>query len=112
MAFKKIEPALWKPEKEGDEITGVLIKKDYGVGEYESTLYSVETEAGKFVNFFGGKVLDGKMAYVKDGDRIKVIFKGKVKKKYNNYEVYIDDEKQEEKEEEKSEEERKGVFSS
>lgn len=93
MVFKTIEPQFWKPESEGDEITGVLLRVDEDAGKFKSKIYHIETENGKQISLFGSTVLDDKISYVTIGDKIKIVFKGKVKGKdseYNNYEVQKD----------------------
>jgi hypothetical protein len=94
MVFKLIDPQMWKPENDGDEIVGTLIRIEEGVGKYESKAYHIETEGEKQLSIFGSKVLDDKMSYVTVGDKIKIVYKGEVKGKestYKNYEVYIDE---------------------
>lgn len=79
MEYKKIEPSIWKPEKEGDEIEGVLI----GVKDskkFDNKIYQVESD-GNQVIIFGTTVLDDRMSYLKPGDPFKIIFKGTEKSK-------------------------------
>jgi hypothetical protein len=81
MDFVKIEPNVWKPEKSGDEITGVLIGKEDSK-KYENKVYHLETKVGSLVEqkvVFGTTVLDDRMGYIKVGDTVKIVFKGTVK---------------------------------
>jgi hypothetical protein len=96
MAFQPINPQFWKQEKEGDEITGTLVRVEDSKGKYKSKIYHIITEQGAPFSFFGSTVLNDKMAYVVPGDKIKVVFKGKKKSEdekseYNDYEVFKDD---------------------
>lgn len=94
--WKKIEPELWRPLEEGDEISGILIGIDEDIGKFGSTIYHIETEAGKQLNFFGSTVLTDKMKYVKVGDKIKIVFKGKRvsdRGEYNDFDVFKSTEK-------------------
>ena len=95
MVYRKIEPGIWKPEKEGDQIIGILVGKENDIGKFKSKVYHLNSDAGEQLSIFGSAVLDDKMSYIKIGDKIKIIFKGKVQGKdasYNNYEVYKDEE--------------------
>ena len=79
--WKTIEPGVWKPEKEGDNIIGVLINKepkDEQTGF--SARYYLENEKGMFF-VWGSTVLDDRMQYVKAGQKTKITFEGKTKNK-------------------------------
>ncbi len=78
MAYQEIEPKIWKPEKDGDFVEGVLITKQEDVGENESMLYGLETSDG-VKNVWGSAILDERMSFVKIGDKIKITFKGLAK---------------------------------
>ena len=75
MEYEKIEPDIWKPEKEGDEIAGVLVSIDDNVGQHGSKMYHLETEKGQ-TSVWGSAVLDDRMQYVKPGDNVKIVYKG------------------------------------
>lgn len=95
MAYKKIEPNVWKPEKEGDEIEGILVSVTPDTGKFKSTIYHVE--CGKEQKaVWGSTILDDRMKFVKEGDKIKIVFKGKGKntkgQEINLYEVFKDEE--------------------
>ncbi len=96
MAFKSVDPIIWKHEKEGDSLTGWLMSVHPESGKYKGTAYNIE-EMGteqKFV-VFGNNVLDDKMSFLKKGVLLKIVFKGKKesanKQMYNDYEVFVDD---------------------
>jgi len=69
----EIEPNVWKPEKEGDEIQGVLVNVSQSK-RYENKVYHIETTEGQKV-VFGTTVLDDRMAYVKVSEFVKIIYK-------------------------------------
>jgi len=81
--WKTIEPGVWKPEKEGDQIMGVLVSKepkDENTGL--SARYYLETQEGMFF-VWGSAVIDDRMQYVKTGDKVRITFEGKTTNKRN-----------------------------
>jgi len=79
--WKTIEPGVWKPEKENEQITGVLVSrepKDEISGL--SARYYLETKAGMFF-VWGTAVLDDRMKYVKIGQKVRITFGGKTTNK-------------------------------
>ena len=81
--WKTIEPGVWKPEKEGDNIIGVLVNKapkDEQSGL--SARYYLEYEEGTFF-VWGCAVIDDRMQYAKIGQKVRVTFEGKTKNKRN-----------------------------
>lgn len=79
--WKTIEPGVWKPEKENEQITGVLVSKEpkdeiSGL----SARYYLETKAGMFFAW-GTAVLDDRMKYVKIGQKVRITFGGKTTNK-------------------------------
>ena len=102
MAFKNVEPKVWKHEEEGDFVEGFYISMKEEAGEYKSNAYNLESKNGERWVVFGNNVLNDKMGYVKIGDLIKIVFVGKGgeakagKERYNIYDVLIDDGKGEE----------------
>ena len=92
MVFKEVGkelPEAWKPEQEGDSITGVYAQKKENVGANKSNLYYIDVN-GVLKAVWGSIVLDDKMCYISIGDLIKIIYKGKIKK-YHNYIVEKDE---------------------
>jgi len=79
--WKTIEPVVWKPIKEGDNIIGVLINKepkDENTGM--SAKYYIENEQG--MSFaWGSTVLDDRMQYANIGQKIRITYEGKTKNK-------------------------------
>lgn len=73
--WKKIEPGVWKPEKDGDEFIGVLVKSELSTKYDKNYIYSFETKEGHTI-VYGSAVLDDKMKYVKVGQAVKIVFKG------------------------------------
>lgn len=93
--WKTIEPGVWKPEKEGDNIIGVLVNKapkDEQSGL--SARYYIENEEGTFF-VWGCAVIDDRMQYAKIGQKVRITFEGKTKNKRNQdvnlYKVEVSD---------------------
>ena len=81
--WKNIEPGMWKPEKEGDNIIGILVNKepkdeDSGL----SARYYLENQEGMFF-VWGCAVLDDRMQYVKAGQKVRITYEGKTTNKRN-----------------------------
>ncbi len=99
MVMKEIEPGVWKPEKEGDKITGILISKDENVGDFDSTAYHLDTDDGP-MTVWGSAALNPKMATVKPNDKIEIEFVGTTPSKKGAdtklFKVSIDDGTEEE----------------
>jgi len=79
--WKTIEPGVWKPVKESEQITGILVSKepkDEITGL--SARYYLETKAGMFF-VWGTAVLDDRMKYVKIGQKVRITFEGKTTNK-------------------------------
>ena len=55
IVWKEVETNVWKPEAEGDQIQGVLIRKQPATGEL-SPRYTIETKEGQFM-VWGSAVL-------------------------------------------------------
>lgn len=64
---------IWRPEKSGDFIQGVLLNKR--PGRYQWNNYSIETDGG-VRTVFGSAVLENRMGAIKEGDEVKIIFGG------------------------------------
>lgn len=73
--FEAIEPDVWKPELEGDQIVGVLVSKQTGVGVNKSNTYHIDTKQGQKM-VWGSTVLDARMNYVNVGDIVRITYKG------------------------------------
>lgn len=82
MDWKKVEPGVnsetWKPEKEGDEIVGVLKDAQDEVGPNKSRVYTISTDDGTF-SVWGSTVLDNRMKNVAIGEEVKIVYKGMAK---------------------------------
>ena len=75
MEFEEIEPNVWKPQKDGDSIEGVIVRKDTDVGTNKSNTYHLEKD-GDQIMVWGSTVLDDRLAYVKVGEYVRITFKG------------------------------------
>lgn len=75
MVMREIEPGVWKPEKEGDKITGIFISRDEEVGDFKSTIYHLDVD-GEPMSVWGSAALNPKMVSVKSGDKIEIEFTG------------------------------------
>ena len=73
--YEEINPLIWKYEKDGDFIEGILVQVQGGIGANESKLYSIETPEG-VKNVWGAAILDSRMSLVKVGEKIKITYKG------------------------------------
>lgn len=77
--FKDVDPGVWKYEKEGDSIFGVLIHREPREEANElSARYYLENEDGK-VMVWGSAVLDDRLKLVEIGTPIRITYKGKQK---------------------------------
>ena len=93
--WKTIEPGVWKPEKEGDNIIGVLINKEPKDEQSGlSARYYLENQEGTFF-VWGCAVIDDRMQYAKIGQKVRITFEGKTKNKRNQdvnlYKVEVSD---------------------
>jgi len=76
--WNKIEPGLWRPEKDGEEITGILVGIEDST-KYENKNYCIEVkkdEKTEQITIFGTTVLDNKMQYAKIGQEVRIVYKG------------------------------------
>ena len=79
--WKTIEPGVWKPVRENEQITGILVSKepkDEITGL--SARYYLETKAGMFF-VWGTAVLDDRMKYVKISQKVRITFGGETTNK-------------------------------
>ena len=91
--FKKIDPGIWTYEKVGDEIVGIL-KKVEDSKKFDNKVYSFEINGEQMV-VFGTTVLDNRMAFVNEGDKVKIVYKGMEKNQKGQptkmFDVYKDE---------------------
>ena len=95
--WKKVELGeTWdyKTAKEGDSVEGVFAGKDENVGENNSMIYRLETPEGDVRSIWGCTVLDTRMKNIKEGEEVKIVYKGtkpspnRKGKNYHDFEVY------------------------
>lgn len=75
MVYEEVNHEIWKHEKDGDFIEGILLLKSSDIGENKSWMYSLETSEG-IKNIWGSTILDSRMKLVEIGSKIKITFKG------------------------------------
>ncbi len=81
--WQTIEPGIWKPETEGDQIAGVLVNREpRDEVNGTSSRYYIENQDGMFL-IWGSAVIDDRMQYVKIGQKVRVTFEGHTKNKKN-----------------------------
>ncbi|MBW1782928.1 MAG: hypothetical protein JRL30_19575 [Deltaproteobacteria bacterium] len=81
--WRTIEPGVWKPEREGDSIVGVLVNKEPKNEQSSlSARYYLENQEGTFF-VWGCAVIDDRMQYAKVGQKVRITFEGKTKNKRN-----------------------------
>lgn len=79
--WRMIEPQVWKPQRQGDFLAGVLVSilpRDTEL----SARYYIDTGHETFM-VWGSAVLDDRMQYVSVGNRIRITYKGMTKNKKN-----------------------------
>jgi len=90
MAMKEVGaelPDVWSPEKEGDNIEGIYVKKKENVGKNNANLYIIDV-GGVFKSIWGSTVLDDKMDHVFEKDQIRITYLGDDKDKgYHKFKV-------------------------
>lgn len=85
------EGEIWNPDK-GDQIQGFLKDVEHDVGQYNSTMYFIETEDG-LMKVWGCAVLDTRMKNVKMEHEVNITYQGRKKSQktgrpYKSYEVF------------------------
>jgi len=80
MTYQEVNPSIFKFEKEGDSIEGILVRVQSDIGENSSMLYSIETPEG-VKNVWGSQILNERLALVKVDEKVKITFKGLSEKK-------------------------------
>lgn len=79
--------------KENPQLIGYFVGVETKVGPNESNLYSFRLEDGEMVAVWGNTLLDSRFRHLEIGEKVKVIYKGKVKnpktgREYHNYDVF------------------------
>ena len=94
MAFKKVEPNVFKFEKEGDLIEGTLIKVDDSTKYEKNKVYHIEDKEKKIWVVFGTTIMIDRLSYAKIGDRVRIVYDGIDQNKKGQdtklFSVYID----------------------
>lgn len=86
----KTNPA-WDFEEE-EELIGFFVDVETEVGPNKSNLYTFRKEDGDIIGVWGNTILDNRLRGLEMGDKIKIIYRGKVKspktgREYNDFRV-------------------------
>jgi hypothetical protein len=97
---QNIESTIWNGAdenrnfllQEGDELIGKYIGKKEEVGKNKNTIYNIEAEDGIY-GVWGSALLDDRFSHIKEGEKIRIIYKGstisgKSGREYRLYDVY------------------------
>ncbi len=84
----------WKPEKEGEEVSGIYVDRRENVGPYNSTIHTLQKEDGTQAAIFGSAVLNDNFSKISFGDSVKVVYTGKTKNKagtfsFKNFDIFV-----------------------
>ena len=73
--WKKTESQIFKFEKEGDTIEGILLSKEQGK-TYGNDVYKIKLENGDIKTVFSTTVMASEMSCVKVGQSVKIVYTG------------------------------------
>ena len=78
--WKDVKTDVWKAQKDGDSIEGVLVSKVEADGDQLSNRYYIENKDG--INLvWGSTIIDSRMNFVEVGQKVKITFIEKTKNK-------------------------------
>lgn len=88
-----MDTPIWQPQKEGDEVVGILEHIDEDVGPNKSRLYTLRQPNGELIKLWGSTLLDNRFQFIKIGEEVKIVFQGektgqKSNRKYLDFKVY------------------------
>ena len=91
--WEKVETAPTWDFREDKELIGFYVGAESEVGPNKSNLYTFRLENGEIIAVWGNTVLDVRFKNLIAGEKIKIVYKGKVKsprtgREYNDFEVY------------------------
>jgi len=91
--WEKIEVAPTWDFKEEPEFVGVFVSAESEVGPNKSNLYNFRIIDGSIVAIWGNTILDSRFKNLVAGQKVKIVFVGKVKspktgREYNSFEVF------------------------
>ena len=98
MDFKEVSQSPTWDFEESPDAEGKYVGKETGIGENNSTLYSLQQADGTVVKVWGSTVLDGKMANVGIGQIVQIKFLGskpspkRKGKTYKDFAVFVGEE--------------------
>lgn len=73
--LRTVEPQVWKYEKEGDQIAGILVRVKPGTDD-KSSQYFIQVDQQEYL-VWGSALLDDRMQAVKIGEFVMITYKGK-----------------------------------
>ena len=90
-------PASWDPQ-DGDQIIGILVRKQEKVGKYSSNAYRLrKLDSGEVITVWGSKIIDEKLVEqdAQIGDTVGIKFLGErtaqdEKTKYKDFTVLVE----------------------
>jgi len=74
---EKEQVKMWEPDAVGESIQGRYIDKEEGVGQFKSNFYTIKTQEGEEIKFWGSMVLDNLLEKVPLSCEVKIIFRVK-----------------------------------
>ena len=77
--WKKVEPSPAHDFEKEPEFIGVFISREEHVGPNDSNLYTFEKKGGENISIWGSTVLDTRLKNVKEGEEVKIVYKGLAK---------------------------------
>lgn len=89
---EKEQVKMWEPDAVGESIQGKYLDKEEGVGQFKSNFYTIKTQEGEEIKFWGSTVLGNLLEKVPLSCEVKIIFQGKKPSKagenpYKDYKV-------------------------
>ena len=91
--WEKVEVSPAWDFREENEFEGYFQSVETEVGPNKSTIYYFKKYDGEVVGIWGNTILDSRFKNLKEGDDVKIVYKGKKKnlinsREYNDFEVY------------------------
>lgn len=84
----------YKNKKKGDELIATYNFKEEGIGDNNSTLYTLELPDGSPISVWGSTLLETRFKNLKSGELVKIVYLGQEEspnrkgKYYHNFDVF------------------------